>query len=336
MSHSCGLGQSGKWRFRLDDIEEYRSEAIELLDQAEKSLLAVDGGEEFASHYNSIFRVFHNLKGSAAMLSLFEIERHVHQIETLFQKNKEARSIGREKINFFLAAVDATRSLLAGNPIQFSYEPEPSDALSPASAVAPSQQKSATLAGVSACVVADGSQMNFVEEVRAHGCNVVCVSKFEDALKGDFLAAVDLFVLVSGPIDEKVELAAERVKEKNLFLPRVLATKCADRGSVEAGQKAGFQMVLASDAHCSRTISMIAFAARIGRLWRTTNKAMTLLLYRHAEFDEFLASQEKPEVRETLNAALTELLQALATTEFPIEAASLGCVALGKTKGRAA
>jgi len=104
------------------EIEEFKTEAFELLDIAEKSLLALDEGEEFNSCYNAIFRSFHNLKGGAGMMELDELRDHTHKLETIFTQFQDQTQIPFQYLSFFLKGVDAARLILNGEDVTFSYE----------------------------------------------------------------------------------------------------------------------------------------------------------------------------------------------------------------------
>ncbi|AGH94531.1 chemotaxis protein CheW [Pseudobdellovibrio exovorus] len=107
--------------FSEQDLEEFKVEALELLDTAEKSLLALDQGADFKSSFDSIFRGFHNLKGAAGMMDLTHLQAHTHELESILMQFKEASALPKEHINFFLRGIDAAKSILDGNTISFDY-----------------------------------------------------------------------------------------------------------------------------------------------------------------------------------------------------------------------
>ena len=59
-----------------EEIREFKNEALELLDEAEQSLLSLEKGGDFSKTYAAVFRVFHSLKGGAGMLGLQELQSH--------------------------------------------------------------------------------------------------------------------------------------------------------------------------------------------------------------------------------------------------------------------
>lgn len=95
-----------------EEMAEFRSEAFELIDNAEQSLLALDKGSDFRSEYDSIFRAFHCIKGSAGMLDLVRLQSHMHQLETRLNQFKEAGSMPREVVDYLLKGCDTAKNLL--------------------------------------------------------------------------------------------------------------------------------------------------------------------------------------------------------------------------------
>lgn len=107
--------------FTQEEIEEFKVEAIELIDLAETSLLKT-GKEPFQEIYQVVFRCLHNLKGASGMMEMDDLQKHIHEVETIFTKNKDKESIPQSTVDFMLVALDAARNILSGQSIEFCYE----------------------------------------------------------------------------------------------------------------------------------------------------------------------------------------------------------------------
>lgn len=107
--------------FSNDEIEEFKNEALELLDEAERHLLSLEKGGDFARTYDAVFRVLHSLKGGAGMLNLLALQSHMHQLENHYQQCKSLKSLSKETVSYFLKGIDTSRQLLAGDKISFDY-----------------------------------------------------------------------------------------------------------------------------------------------------------------------------------------------------------------------
>lgn len=97
-----------------EEIEEFKVEATELLDDAESKLLALDKGGEFKPCYDAVFRVFHSLKGASGFLGLDQLQHHMHQLESQYQQLKDFGGMSKKQIGYFLKGIDVSRVLLEG------------------------------------------------------------------------------------------------------------------------------------------------------------------------------------------------------------------------------
>lgn len=125
--------------FSQEELEEFKAEALDLLDTAEKSLLALDGGADFHPMFDAIFRSFHNLKGASGMMELNLLQSHTHELENVLMKYKQADSMPKEIIGFFLQGVDVAKSILNGEQVEFDHSL--ANSLMEKSSVAPEEVK---------------------------------------------------------------------------------------------------------------------------------------------------------------------------------------------------
>lgn len=105
----------------LDDsmFDEFKIEAGEMLDESEDLLLEIDKGEAFEPRYNGIFRAFHSLKGAAGMFGLDDLQKHMHSLESLFEKMKAVGNLSKAQVDYFLTGVDEAKNFLNGAAITF-------------------------------------------------------------------------------------------------------------------------------------------------------------------------------------------------------------------------
>ncbi len=118
------MGVVFRMSFTDQENEEFKAEAFELLDVAERSLLSLDQGAEYKPCFDAIFRSFHNLKGAAGMMEMLTLQGHMHELENILMRFKETTSIPKPFMNLFLRGIDASRGILAGEPTQFDFHVE--------------------------------------------------------------------------------------------------------------------------------------------------------------------------------------------------------------------
>jgi len=93
-------------------IESFIAEAHERLDEAEAKLEKL-GGTEDREIINSVFRLFHSVKGSAGFLNFERIKTLTHQAETLLDGFiKEGLPCTQEALDVIYSTIDLLRELV--------------------------------------------------------------------------------------------------------------------------------------------------------------------------------------------------------------------------------
>lgn len=102
----------------IEIIQSFVSESVDLLDEAEPNLIELQNkfeseGSLDAELVNTIFRLFHTLKGSAGFLELKNMERVTHHAENLLDLiRKKKMDLSPQKIDVILNACDLIRKIL--------------------------------------------------------------------------------------------------------------------------------------------------------------------------------------------------------------------------------
>lgn len=94
-------------------VEEFVSEARELLESAESALLYLETNPEDDEAINTVFRAFHTIKGMAGFLGLDVVTKVAHKAESLLSRIRahEIRCTGRHA-ELALRSVDGLKSLI--------------------------------------------------------------------------------------------------------------------------------------------------------------------------------------------------------------------------------
>lgn len=121
--------------FSEQEMQEFKAEALELLELAEKSLLSLDQGADFRPAFDSVFRGFHNLKGAAGMMELLKLQADTHELENILMRFKEGTHIPKEYVSLFFKGIDAARALLDGQDVVFDFSVEAPQEIAPVTQV---------------------------------------------------------------------------------------------------------------------------------------------------------------------------------------------------------
>ncbi|MBI9076647.1 MAG: Hpt domain-containing protein, partial [Desulfatibacillum sp.] len=100
-------------------LGEFVIDSLELLDDAEPKLIELQASSQVSDHVNtesinSIFRLFHSMKGSAGMLELHNITSLTHEAETLLDLFRSGKiQMTRDHMDTLFKAMDLIRDILA-------------------------------------------------------------------------------------------------------------------------------------------------------------------------------------------------------------------------------
>jgi len=98
------------------------SEGYERLDDSEAQLAKLGDGDDTA-RLNSVFRLFHSVKGSAGYLGLENIKRLTHEAETLLDVFlKEKIPATQDALDVVYATIDVLRNLIGITEREYSDE----------------------------------------------------------------------------------------------------------------------------------------------------------------------------------------------------------------------
>ncbi len=102
-------------------LDEFKIESKEMLEGAEEGLLNIEKGQPFEANYNAIFRAFHSLKGAAGMFGIENLQKHMHNLESVFESTKKQGVLSKNHSDYLLLGVDVAKTLLEGAAAQFNY-----------------------------------------------------------------------------------------------------------------------------------------------------------------------------------------------------------------------
>ena len=107
--------------YTFEEIKEFKNDCMDLLESAEKALLDLDKGADFKTSFDTVFRCFHNLKGSAGVMEMEKLQKHTHELETILMQSSANGELSKNCIEFFLKGIDAAKSILEGHEVEFSF-----------------------------------------------------------------------------------------------------------------------------------------------------------------------------------------------------------------------
>lgn len=99
----------------LDPAEVFRTEAAELLDRLEVTLLDLGEKPDDRALIDTAFRALHTIKGSGAMFGFDQVAEFTHDFETAFELIRQGKvPASRDLVDVSLSAKDYIRALIEG------------------------------------------------------------------------------------------------------------------------------------------------------------------------------------------------------------------------------
>lgn len=274
------------------DLNEFKIEAYELLDTAEKSLLALEEGEEFRKHFDAIFRTFHNLKGASAMMDLVDLESHMHQLENILMGFKDRINIPSEYLDLFLRGIDATKTILSGQQVHFDFSPN-------AQTLQPSKDAN------------ESSSENKKELTYPNFYKTIKILVIEDQLT----------------LKESLKLVLKKANFNLAFItpeqltPETFLNFCPDvvincsnhfnKDVAQAIEKIDADITILNELSSfeESALELCVNAYKNKLLLKLVNKALHLLLYQYSDLKEYLESSKKTEIHTYLHKEITQLME---------------------------
>lgn len=298
--------------FSAEEIQEFKNEAEELLQEAEDSLLNVERGQEFKSNYNLIFRSFHSLKGAAGMLELHDLQSHMHKIENLFQGLQNCDTVPAAVVTYFLKSIDAARDLLNFKSVEFSYDlPTENDVKTEPDPLAPKVAQATETKNEDVIYIIDDEE-DIVEILGR------IMTKYSLPWKGfssptmameEFSKDRPVMVIsdMKMPGMSGIEVL-KRVKEQNSDIPVIFISGHLSKELLLKALSLGVFGVVEKPFKETPVISVVTNALKEKKMWELLNKTIDMILFKVDDLEKFLKSQGRNEIASMLKDDVETLL----------------------------
>lgn len=292
-------------------IREFSTEATDMLDQAETDLLSLDKGGDFKSRFDSIFRVFHSLKGGAGMLGLLALQKHMHALENTLSGMKSRQSLTSDEINYFLEGMDAGRKLLAGDTVNFNYTlADAPAATTPAPATAPPVVRTKRPKQALAYVVDDEADIleSLCLILEEGGIESRSFTNPLEALEEIKKAPPDI-VLTDMKMPQMSGLdLLQQIRLVNPDLPVILISGYMTTESLVDAIQSDIFAAIEKPFKVDVVLTYALAAIRQHQTFKMFRRGLNLLLYQFADLEDFLKSQGKEDAAKAARTELTTLL----------------------------
>lgn len=274
-------------------LEEFSLEALELLDDAEDSLLKLKGEENYKEIYNSVFRAFHSLKGSSGMVGFDVLQSHLHLLEDFLQKSKGDLGHFTRSVDYYLSGIDAARKILNGEKVAFKYE-----------VFSDNSKKEIIIhtTGVLLCVLWQESD-DLVKHLDQFGRELgyqVKVISFEKADKLFFTNENYSMLISDFPLSNFVD----RVSSKKLIKPFLYLSE-----NYDDCQNLDHMYFYVRSEGMLRLKSLLTLLYKEEKYLDLYDKARGLMMYMFSDMEEYLLKNNKHEIHKSITTEIRDFVK---------------------------
>jgi len=303
------------------EIQEFKTEAEELLDSAEDSLLSVDRGAKLESHYDAIFRVFHSLKGAASMMELQDLQSHMHQLENIFTQFKSKSKVEKFEMDFFLRGVDAARKILQGQKISFDYDlvkstptpatpkPEQNEKIAPNSTPHIEINDTKKLRGTVMLIDDEPELVTIIENyLKNEGFSVLPFTNPELALAEFKRKCPDVIISdICMPQIDGIELL-KSIRQHSNEVPVLFISGFINKDYLLKAIELGVYTVFEKPLNLLYLLEATINASHKHQLTKLLNSSINLIMYQYSDLDAYLANNGKDDVRKVIRNEISTLV----------------------------
>lgn len=312
-----------------DMLSDFYIEADELYAEAEDALLDFEKSDDFDTHFNSIFRAFHSVKGAAGMFGLTKLQEHMHFLENLLDKKKVDGTLSNIFVDYLLSGVDSAKKITAGEDVEFQYfDPDVSEALTE---VVGGEAQEVAVNKELVSIIKQGV-IKRKNHSRIQG-NIFVVDDEIDILQitKDYLEMEEYQVTIFSKAHDAIEALKDIVPDAIItdinmpemngiqfmqvvnklipHLPIIVASGYVTKDVCLESLACGVAGILEKPYEVDVFINIVSLAVEKYRAFKLLNKSLDLIVYQFEDFDKFLAESGMESKRKVLREELKTILK---------------------------
>ncbi len=316
--------------FTAEEIQEFKNEAHELLDEAENNLLSLEKGGDFVKTYAAVFRVFHSLKGGSGMLGMNDLQAHMHQLENHYQECKHLTTLPSPIASYFLSGIDASRQIMGGKKPAFDYslfnitppnvtktkqEPEPEKTSTTSEKIATQAFKAEE---TKILVIDDEPEIVeiLMDLLKESGFEVAGHTSPKEALENISIFKPDVVLSDYKMPDFTGFEVLQEINKIDPDLPVIFISGHLSKEIILEALAYGIYDAIEKPCKPGEVVTKCKNAAERFKITKLLSNAISFIYYQYSDLDKFLQSQGAKEVREQMHEQFKTLLNAKRKLKF--------------------
>lgn len=294
-----------------EDLDDFKDDAIRMLDEAEKALLAGGQSTGFKELYQLLFKTVHGLKGAAQVFDLKDLAEHLRKIEIELTHYKDHSSFTLPEIGVFRKYLETAKQLVAEHILQsIDYNfGESKEYEMMASPIATAELSAAPL-GLAYILDDEPAIVEILSEtLTAAGLTTMSYSDPKELLEA-FQARVPDVVIsdMKMPGISGLEIL-NQVKKINADVPVIFISGYLDTPKLLDAIQKGVYAAIEKPFDTEQVVGVVLKAVQMCQLNKLLSRSMNLILYQFTDLKDLLLSQGKTDFAFSIEDELRFLLE---------------------------
>ncbi len=250
------------------------------------------------------------------MLGMSAVQKHMHAVENILSGLKAKQSFTKDEINFFLNGIDAARTLLSGQEVNFDYEilnaplaakVEKTDV----PPVAPQQIQQPKIKSAGRAILVD-DEPDILEALSTMleiaGMESTSFTDATEALKACKKSPPDVILTdLKMPKMTGLEFLKE-VRKFNPDIPVIIVSGFITTETLLEAIQAGIFSAIEKPFNQTALTNNVLAANRQHKVYKLFRQGLHLLMYQFPDLDDYLKKNGKEDIAETARTEINSLL----------------------------
>jgi FixJ family two-component response regulator len=308
------------------DMEEFCTEATELLVSAEKALIAIDKGESIEKYYEAIFKVFYSVKGGATMMGIDSLQKQMTVLESMFAGLRGKKDVPSEAFSILLKSIEGARFTLTTTSndarlkkttptAEAADAPEPQEKTEQnlkSEVIKNSNVNLTALSDLKPLIYAIDDEQDILdiiqfelEQVGMECVTFIDPNELYKAFKRNQPDLVLTDMKMPGCSGQEV---LQAIRKLDPDVPVIFISGFLDKENLMEALEFGVFAAIEKPFNEKTLLNHVKNALKQRQMTKYLNRSINLILYQFSDIDAVLAEHGKDDIRRTIRAELSQLI----------------------------
>jgi FixJ family two-component response regulator len=294
-----------------EDLNDFKTEALQMLGDAEKALLAQGQSSDFKNLYNLLFRTVHGLKSAAQVLELKTLAEHLRRTEIELSKCKDHSSFSLAEIGSFRKGIEGAKNIISEEVAEgFDYNLVESKEFDMMASPVSTANLSVSEMGLAYIIDDEPDILEILgDTLKAAGLTTVTFTDPKAMLEAFQRQTPDLVISdMKMPGLSGIEILKE-IKKINADVPVVFISGYLDTPNLLEAIQKGVYAAIEKPFDMNQVLEVSTNAVRLSQLNKLLSRSLNLILFQFTDLKDFLLTQGKTELARSIEEELRFLLE---------------------------